>query len=98
MKLLSKIERLDQEHPGLADDARKWFAQGISCRKIAALLSDKYQIALTMTPVGRFRCRRWVPEQNLLREKRIELLAAQQIAEEREVRATLAREFPGEAK
>jgi hypothetical protein len=98
MRKLSKIERLDQQYPGMADDTRNWLAQGISCEKIAVRLSDKYQVAIATSPVKRFRCGRWVPEQKLLRERKIALLAAQQVAQEKEMRAILTREFPSEAK
>ncbi len=45
-----------------------------------------------------FRAQRWVPEQELLREKRIAALAAQMVASEREVKAALAAEDPGETR
>ena len=98
MKRLTKIEKLDQQFPGLADDVRKWFAQGISCEKIAELLFERYQVSLSAAPIGSFRCRRWVPEQDLLQEKRIETLAAQEAAREREIKAALAGAAPGEVK
>jgi len=38
MTKLTKIEQLDQRFPGLADQVRKWFAQGFSAEKISVLL------------------------------------------------------------
>ncbi len=46
MKILTKIEKLDQTFPGLADDVRQWFGQGISAKKITALLFERYQVSL----------------------------------------------------
>ena len=100
MTKLSRIELLDQQFPGLADRVRKWFAEGVSCQKIAALLVEQYGAAARTahSTVGSFRLKRWVPEQRLLQQRKIEILARQQVAQEREMRATLAREFPREAR
>ena len=98
MKRLTKIEKLDQEFPGLAGNVRKWFARGVSCEKIAALLSEQYQISLTPSPVGSFRSRRWVPEQEELREKTIETLAAQEVARCQEITAAMDAKIAGEVK
>jgi hypothetical protein len=98
MKQLTKIEKLDGQFPGLADDVRKWLTRGIFCREIAGLLAEKYPVSVTTGTVGSFRMRRWVPEQELLREKRIEALAAQMVASEREIKAALAAEDPGETR
>ena len=100
MTKLSRIELLDHQFPGLADRVRQWFAEGVSCQKIAALLVEQYGAAARTahSAVGSFRLKRWVPEQRLLQKKKIEILARQQVAQEREMRATLAREFPREAR
>lgn len=95
---VSKIEKLDLQHPGLADDTRKWFSEGTSCQKIVALLGARYQVTVSKTQVARFRCRSWVPEQKLLRLKKLEILAVQEVAREREVKATLAAAAAGETK
>jgi hypothetical protein len=96
MKTLTKIEKLDQRFPGLADNVRKWFAQGVSAKKIAVLLFQQYQVSLSPTPVGSFRSRRWVPEQELLRERKIAARAALEVSRELEITASLASEVPGE--
>lgn len=98
MSKLTKLEKVDQQLPGLADDVRKWFAQGISCTRIAALIAERYPISLSRTPVARFRARRWVPEQERLREKRIELLAAQELAREQAIRDSMLAEVAGGVK
>lgn len=98
MKRLTKIEKLEGQFPGLADDVRKWLARGVACDEIAGLLSEKYPVPVSPSQVKIFRAHRWVPEQELLREKRIAVLAAQMVASEREVKAALAAEDPGETR
>jgi hypothetical protein len=95
-KTLTRIEKLDQEFPGLADDVRKWFSQGISSEKIAVRLFERYTVSLTEAPVSSFRLRRWVPEQRLLMEKKIAAQAAFELEREREVRAAINRNSLGE--
>ena len=96
MTKLSAIELLDQRFPGLADRVRKWFAEGVSCQKVAELLVEQYGAGARVahSTVGSFRLKRWVAEQRLLQQKKIEILAAQQVAQEREMKAKLARESP----
>ncbi|MDR3677323.1 MAG: hypothetical protein P4N24_17680 [Acidobacteriota bacterium] len=96
MKHLTKIEQLDGRYPGLADKVRKWFAQGISAKQIVGLLFEQYQISLSPTPVSSFRSRRWVPEQELLRDKRISAMAAMEVAREQEIRASMVARVAGE--
>jgi hypothetical protein len=98
MTKLTKIEQLDQRFPGLADQVRKWFAQGFSAEKISVLLFEQYRLSLSPTPISSFRSRRWVPEQELFREKRIAALVDQEVSREREIRASMASEVPGEVK
>ena len=98
MTRLTKIEILDAQYPGLADDVRKWFAQGIAATRIVQFLAEKYRVSMSATPIARFRSRRWVPEQRLLQEKRAAVRAAEDVAREREVKASLAVQVPGEGK
>ena len=98
MNKLTKIEMLDGQYPGLADEVGKWFAQGVTCKQIAARLTEKYKVKVTTTTVGGYRFRRWVPERDRLREKRLEALAAQEVASEREVKAALAVAARGETR
>jgi hypothetical protein len=98
MKKLTKIEELDQRFPGLADKVKMWFAQGIPARKIAELLFEQYKVSVSATPISSFRSRRWVPEQELLREKRLAALAAREVSREQAIKASLASEVPGEVK
>ncbi len=98
MNKLTKIELLDQQFPGLANEVRKWFAQGISCEKVGVLLAQRYPLPapLPHSTVGRFRSHRWVPEMELLRQKKIEAWAAQEVAREREIKMELACKARGE--
>ncbi len=97
-KDLTKIEILDRRHPGLADNIRDWFSQGISTRKVLALVRERYPLELSRNPIALFRARVWAPEQELLRQKKIEARAAQEVAREQEVKAALARNVPERAK
>ncbi len=98
MKKLTKIEQLDQRFPGLADNVRKWFAQGVSAEKIAALLFERYQVSLSPTPISSFRSRRWVPEQDRVREEKIAAMVALEVASEQAIAASMASPLPGEVK
>jgi cytochrome c-type biogenesis protein CcmH/NrfF len=98
MKKLTKIEILDRQFPGLAEEVRKRFAEGISCKKIAELLVDRYGLSLSHNPVETFRARRWAPEQRLIQEKKIAALVVQEIAREKAVRDSLKAEVSGEVK
>jgi hypothetical protein len=98
MTKLTKIERLDQQFPGLADQVRKWFTQGISCEKVGVLLAERYPLAapVSHSTVAAFRSKRWVPEMEMFREKKIAALAAQEVAREREIKAAFARQARGD--
>ncbi len=94
---LTKIEVLDQQYPGLADQVREWFCKGTSAKKVVALVGERYQVLLPIGTVLNFRSRRWVPEQKLLLEKKIALQAAAQVARDQAVRASLIARMAGEA-
>jgi hypothetical protein len=98
MLRLTKIEKLDQQFPGLAADVRRWFAQGIPAKKIPPLVAEKYAVLPTKSSITRFRFLRWAPEQRRLQEKRIALLAAREVTREEAVRVAMTRDRPGEAK
>ncbi len=80
IKRLTRIEILDHDHPGLADQLREWFLQGIPVRKIPPLVLEKYNLRVSDTHVARFRRRHWVRELDLAREKRIEAFIEQELA------------------
>ncbi len=88
-KRLSTVEILDQRFPGLADQLRQWMSEGIPCRQIAELVFERYQVRLSKSALGRFRTRRWAPEQERLREKMVEAHAAQELEREREIHSAL---------
>jgi len=69
--LLTTIERLDADHPGLLTAVRMWFDKGISCEKISALLLANYQVQVKPSTVGHYRSTRWKPEKENTRECRI---------------------------
>jgi hypothetical protein len=94
MRPLTKIEQLDHTHPGLADSVRNWFAQGITAEKIVELLFEQYHVSVTTSPISSFRSRRWAPERERVQEKRIEALAALEVARELEIKASMASPIP----
>jgi hypothetical protein len=63
----TKIEQLDLQFAGLADDVRRWLLQGITSARISRLLFEKYQVSISPRMVGRFQSDRWVPERRLMR-------------------------------
>ena len=89
--VLTQVEKFDVRFPGLADQVRAWFDQGIPIRKAAELLLEHYGVSVPGTTLGNFRKRRWAPDRELLRKKKIAGRAAQEIALERAIAASLAR-------
>ena len=75
MKQLTKIEQLDQQIPGLADQVRMWFDQGMSAHAVRDLLRKQYGVSVSGTLISNFRTKRWARER-LAREARHTDLAA----------------------
>ena len=94
MKQLTKIEQLDQQIPGLADDVRNWFAQGVTSEQIVGLLFEKYQVSVTTSPISSFRNRRWAPERQRIEDQRIAALVALEVVREQEIKSSMVRRFP----
>ncbi len=94
MKQLTKIEQLDAQFPGLADNVRNWFAQGVTSEQIVALLFEKYQVSLTTSPISSFRNKRWARERERIEEARISALVALEVAREEEIKASMASRAP----
>jgi len=67
----TRIERLDQEHPGLADQVRAWFDQARTVKQVSALIQAHYGVFVWPDVVGNFRRVRWVREREEAREKRL---------------------------
>ncbi len=86
---LTKIEMLDHQYPGLADQMRQWFLHGIPVRTIPRLVFEKYKLSISATPVARFRRRRWVREHEMAMQQRIQVLVEEQIACEEAKRARI---------
>ena len=80
MRRLTRIEKLDQQYPGLADSVRDWFNQGISSEKVKELIREKYGFTVGRWDVGYFRTERWVPERELLRRNKMAALVAEEMA------------------
>jgi hypothetical protein len=98
MKQLTKIEHLDERFPGLADNVRMWFAQGVTVKQIVALLFERYQVSLSTGPISSFRLKRWAPERKRIQEMRISALVALEVAREQEIKASMVYPVPGKVK
>jgi hypothetical protein len=92
---LTKIEKLDHDYPGLADQLREWFAQGVAVRQVPRLVFAKYNLRITEAPVASFRSRRWARERELLLDRRIDALLARLSAREDEIALALAAQMRG---
>ena len=64
--VLTDIEKLDGKHLGLAFAVKTWFAQGVICEDIPALLLEKFGVTVSAAAVKCYRIKRWVPEQEFL--------------------------------
>ncbi len=95
MRRLTKIEKLDHVYPGLADQVREWFAQGVAVRQVPKLVFAKYNLRITEALVASFRSRRWAHEQELMLEKRIDALIARLNTREDEFALALAQQLRG---
>ena len=90
--VLTQVEKLDVRFPGLAEQVRAWFDQGIPIRSVSELLLECYGVSVPGTTLGNFRIRRWARDRELLRKKKIAGRAAQEIALERAIAASLVGE------
>ena len=92
-KYLTKIERLDGSYPGLADQLRTWFAEGVSARKISPMVQSQFALSVDYQVVQRFRSKRWVRERELKEAIAARTEAATPVEHEQQMRALLAASF-----
>jgi hypothetical protein len=78
MKKLTKIEQLDRTFPGLADQVRVWFNQGVTAAMVSDLLREQFGIPVTESAVGAFRARRWEREREFSRQRRMTVRALEE--------------------
>jgi hypothetical protein len=90
--VLTQVEKLDVRFPGLAEQVRAWFDQGIPIRSVSELLLEHYSVSVPGTTLGNFRKLRWARDRELLRKTKIAARAAHEIALERAIAASLAGE------
>jgi hypothetical protein len=62
MKQPTKIEQLDKQIPGLANQVRVWFDQGVSAHAVRDLLRKQYGVSVSETLISNFRAWRWARE------------------------------------
>jgi hypothetical protein len=68
--VLTDLEKLDGQCPGIAGNVRNLFRQGMSAEKVAQFIQTKFGFAVNTSVIEGFRRKRWVPEQDLAAEKR----------------------------
>ncbi|MFZ0961668.1 MAG: hypothetical protein WAO35_12245 [Terriglobia bacterium] len=98
MNIPTRIEKLDQQFPGLADKVRLWFNQGLTAKAVALLLREQYQVSVHPRTVGVFRTRRWVRERKLGQEKETAAAASAEFTRLLEMKAAGAAGLPGVGK
>jgi hypothetical protein len=86
MKMLTKIEQLDQRFPGLADKVRLWFDRGVPMREVSKLLFQQYTVSVPRATLGNFRARRWVREREARTRAEVKRRAALEILRELEMK------------
>ncbi len=82
MKQLTKIEQLDAQFPGLADDVRKWFDLGVHVRQVAKFLFERYGVSVPKSTVGNFRARRWAREREVRQNEAVRREAVEEVCRE----------------
>jgi len=75
MGQLTKIEQLDMQIPGLANQVRMWFDQGVSARAVRELLREQYGVSVSETLISNFRAWRWAPERLARQARRTDVAA-----------------------
>jgi hypothetical protein len=75
MGQLTRIEQLDKQIPGLANEVRMWFDQGVSARAVRDLLRKQYGVSVSETLISNFRAWRWAPERLACQTRLTELAA-----------------------
>ena len=86
MKMLTRIERLDQSYPGLADQVRVWFDRGVHVRKVVELLREHHHLCVARSTVGNFRARRWACEREARHNEAARRQAALEVTRELEMK------------
>jgi hypothetical protein len=64
LRVLTKLEKLEGQFPGIATEARQLLDQGVSGSKVAAILSAHFPVTLTESTVRCFRVKRWGPQKD----------------------------------
>jgi hypothetical protein len=84
--MLTHIEKLDQQFPGLAAQVRAWFAEGVPVLRVVELLQAQYGVSVPKSTIGNFRVRRWAREQEARLQALVKNRAARELTRELEMR------------
>jgi len=82
MNALTRIEKLDQKLPGLADKVRGWFNEGLSAQRVSELLREQFALQVPRSTVGNFRARRWMHDRQMACDRQSLVQAAQAYMQE----------------
>jgi hypothetical protein len=94
-KEMTKIHKLEQHFPGLADQVRKWFDTGIPCIQVVQLLREQYGVSVPRWTVGYFRTKFWARERERMEARLIELAAIAEFNRLQEMKAASGANFQG---
>ncbi len=89
MQTLTRIEKLDQKLPGLADQVSAWFNEGLSTQRVVDLLTKWFGLRVPRSTVGSFRARRWMRDRQMARDQLALAQVAEAALQELEMRAYL---------
>lgn len=68
LRVLTKLEKLDGQFPGMATEARMLLDQGIPMAETARILSAHFPVPVTEGIVRSFRLKRWGPSKDKVEE------------------------------
>lgn len=92
---MQRIMQLDQQFPGLANQVRTWFDQGVIAKDVARRLWERYQIRVTRNVVGYFRTQYWARQREREQTQRIEAAAKVEFDRLLQMKRQTGVNFPG---
>ena len=67
--VLTAVEKLDGEFPGLIRDMEDLFRRGVLQERIQSLLRRKYQVVVPLPQISKYRVKRWIPKVRRVRDR-----------------------------
>jgi hypothetical protein len=66
--VLSTIEKLDGQHPGLAFNTKNQFDRGVPVKDVTTFINNQYPVTVSEDVVGRYRTKVWAPDREKIHE------------------------------